>query len=39
LTIQLSFKLAVKMDEDDTLKIISPDANVLVNATAHLLVT
>jgi hypothetical protein len=39
LTINLPFKRAIKMDEDDTLNIISPDANVLVNATANILLT
>jgi hypothetical protein len=35
--VQISLKRAVKMDEDDTLTIISPDAKVNVYATAHIL--
>ena len=36
-TIQINFKRGLRMDESDTLSIISPDANVQVYATATIL--
>jgi hypothetical protein len=35
--VHIPFKLAIQMDEDDTLKIISADAKVTVSATANIL--